>query len=451
MNLIYKSLLYTTWTLSIFAVGFCRADQAKLSVGLGYPTMKVEDGKKLTNHLHVSLTGFELKNEKSRASTNIAIVIDKSGSMQGEKIEQARNAAISAIDRMSDNDIVSIVTYDDNVQVLVPATKASDRQAIKKLIGSINADGSTALFAGVSKGAAEVRKFLDSQRVNRVILLSDGMANIGPSNPSDLEQLGGSLIKEGISVTTMGLGSGYNEDLMSRLARAGSGNHVFIENAAELVNVFQREFDDVMSVVAKDIRIQIKMAEGVRAVKVLNDSADINGQIVELSIGQLYSNQERYFVVEIEIPSGVDETESSIATVTAKYNNLQTNTTDDLSSKVGVRFTSNDAEVEKSINKKVLANCVLQIGNAQNRRATELRDQGREQEAESLLRMNCEYLGDLGKKLNDDRLVESSAANGIQASNLDDKNWNVNRKLMRQRQYKESTNQSYESASELAR
>src|SRR4029450_1790476 len=92
-------------------------------------------------------------------------------------------------------------------------------------------------------GAAAVRKFLDRQRVNRIILLSDGQANVGPSSPGDLGNLGASLIKEGISVTTLGLGLDYNEDLMTQLARRSDGNHYFIENSSDLARRFGYEVD----------------------------------------------------------------------------------------------------------------------------------------------------------------------------------------------------------------
>lgn len=117
---------------------------------------------------------------------NIAIVLDKARSMQGSKIEEARRGAIEAVKRLGPNDIVSVITYDSTVQVLVPATKLTDKAAVCQKISQIKAGGRTALFAGVSKGAVEVRKFLDKERVNRVVLLSDGKANIGASSPSEL-------------------------------------------------------------------------------------------------------------------------------------------------------------------------------------------------------------------------------------------------------------------------
>ena len=138
-------------------------------------------GKKETNYIRISLTGFELPESDVRPPVNVAIVIDNSGSMNGSKIVQARQAAIAAVERLSDHDIVSVVLYNSSVQVLVPATRATDREQIIRKIESVRAGGDTALFAGVSKGAAEVRKFLDEKSVNRVILLSDGRANVGPA------------------------------------------------------------------------------------------------------------------------------------------------------------------------------------------------------------------------------------------------------------------------------
>jgi len=419
------------------------AKQVQLDVALAHPTMLIGQQGKGENHLRVALTGFELPNPKERLPVNVAIVIDKSGSMQGEKIAQARRAAIQAVDRLRDSDIVSIVTYDSSVEVLCPATKASDRQRIKEQIKTIQAGGNTALFAGVSKGASEIRKFLDDKRVNRVVLLSDGLANVGPDTPSELEELGESLIKEGISVSTMGLGLGYNEDLMSRLALASSGNHVFIEEAENLVEVFQNEFDDVLSVVAQRIRIQIELAEGVRPVKLLNYPASITGQHVSIDVGQLYSKQERYFVLEIEVPYGKPSKQALVADVRVEYMNLYTETQDKLSSQVSVKFTESAEVAEAAIQKEILAACVIQIANERNREATRLRDAGRVDEARALLQSNATYLEESNVKLQLPAIQSRAALNYSQAQGIDKPNWSENRKRMVEQQFGESVQQSY--------
>jgi Ca-activated chloride channel family protein len=233
--------------------------QATLDVAVSHPYLSAD--KTQTAYLRVALTGFGLVPERwNRSPVNVAIVIDKSGSMSGEKIEKAKDAAIMAVRRLSSNDIVSVVTYDSTVNVVVPATRVSDKHNIVRMIQRIRAGGTTALFGGVSKGAREVRKFIGPERVNRIILLSDGLANVGPSSPAELGSLGASLAKEGISVTTIGLGLHYNEDLMTMLAYKSDGNHYFAEHAAELAEIFDSEFGQVLSVVAQDIDIKIQCA-----------------------------------------------------------------------------------------------------------------------------------------------------------------------------------------------
>ena len=262
------------------------AEQVTLEVSMGHPVVLAGSPQKA--YLRVSLTGIELPDKSRRTPVNVAIVLDKSGSMTGEKIANARRAAIKAIGMLEPNDIVSVVTYDDTVHVLVPATKVADRDQIFAAIERIQAGGSTALFAGVSKGAAEVRKFLDKNRVNRVILLSDGLANIGPSSPGDLAELGTSLGRESISVTTIGLGLDYNEDLMTQLAQKSDGNHMFAQNAGDLEWIFAREFGDVLSVVAQDVEIVIDCERGIRPIRCIGRDADIVGQRVITSMNQLY-------------------------------------------------------------------------------------------------------------------------------------------------------------------
>lgn len=419
------------------------AKQVQLDVALAHPTIHLNDQEKSTNYLRVSLTGFELPSEKERAPANVALVIDKSGSMQGEKIKQARQAAIQAVDRLRDSDIVSVITYDSSVGVVVPATKASDRERIKQQIRAIEAGGNTALFAGVSKGAAEVRKFLDEKRVNRVILLSDGLANVGPSSPSELEQLGASLIKEGISVSTMGLGLGYNEDLMSRLALASSGNHVFIEDAENLVQVFQNEFDDVLSVVAQQLQVDVKLGESLRPVKLLNYPAEITGQHVSIELGQLYSNQQRYFVLEVEVQHGSDGSTVEVAEVSVEYTNMYTETKDRLTSNVSARFTSSKEIAEKDVDKEVLAACVIQVANEQNSRATKLRDAGKIEEARDILLGNASYLGSYYDALGLEDLKLRCEINTEQAERLNQKDWGANRKLMIEQQVGDAVQQRY--------
>ena len=129
----------------------------------------------------------ERPSRRDRPPVNIALVIDRSGSMSGDKIAKAREAALEAVRRLSPDDIVALVVYDSSVQTLVPAQRVGDGRRLEQAIHSIEARGNTALYGGVTRGAAEVRRNMEDRRfVNRVILLSDGLANVGPSSPEEL-------------------------------------------------------------------------------------------------------------------------------------------------------------------------------------------------------------------------------------------------------------------------
>lgn len=415
------------------------AEQVKVDVALGKPYLLA--GQKQTSYLRVGLTGLPINEIARRTPVNVAIVLDKSGSMTGDKLRKAKDAALASLERLGPNDIVSIIAYDHTVEVLVPATKISDRSALRSTIERLSAGGNTALFAGVSKGAAEVRKFSDRQRVNRVILLSDGQANVGPSSPTELGNFGASLIKEGISVTTLGLGIDYNEDLMTQLARKSDGNHYFIENSADLARRFSYEFDDVLSVVAQEVTVRVTCAPGVRPIRVLGREADITGQTVTTYVNQVYGNQEKYILLEVEVPAGRDGAIRNIAEVNVAYVNMATRTPDRISRAASARFTGSASLVDSNTNPAVMASAIEQIAVERNKTAVSLRDQGKIEEARRVLLDNASFLSENARKYNSKELEEYVGKNKEDAANLDPAVWDVQRKAILSEQNTRQTQQ----------
>ena len=421
--------------------GAASAQKVGLDVRLGEPVMLA--GQKNLVYLKVGLTGFDLEKSKSRPPVNIAIVLDKSGSMSGEKLMKAKEAAAMAVDRLSPDDIVSIIAYDSTVQVVVPATKATDKPAIHAGIRRLGAAGNTALFAVVSMAADELRKFLAEERVNRVILLSDGLANVGPSTPGDLESLGAALGREGMSVTTIGLGLDYNEDLMTKLAGASDGNHVFVEQPADLVRFFTLEFGDVLSVVAQDVGVVVKCAPGVRPVRALGREADIVGQVVTARLNQLYARREKFVMLELEVPAGEKGGTSPVAEVVVTYGNMATGTTEQVTGRVSARFTDDHGEVQRGADRDVMVKAVQLVATDRNRMAVLLNDQGRRAEAHQILQDNALFLNENFRTWNAPSLKSLEEANREDAKNLDPEDYKKRRKMMRREQYRFDSQQSY--------
>ncbi|MCE5230016.1 VWA domain-containing protein [bacterium] len=421
--------------LVIMAVLFVQAawgGPIRLNAAVSKPLLPA--GQRQTAYIKVGLTGVKPDKKGARAPANIAVVLDKSGSMTGEKIAAARQAAIDAIRRLNRDDIVSVITYDSTVNVLVPATRLTEPEAVISQLRRVEANGSTALFAGVSKAAEELRKFKALDRVNRMVLLSDGLANIGPSSPSDLAELGQSLGREGIAVTTIGLGLDYNEDLMAKLAANSNGRHYFAREARQLASLFDKEFGDVMAIVAQEVELEIRCADGIRPVRILGRGGRISGQSVKVDFNQLYSNVERYAICEMEVPAGEADRALEVAYINVKYDDMQTRARETLTGSVGVRFTNSLADVARNENRDVMISVVELIGAERNMLATELRDRGRIEDARRLLGQNVYYLNDNAVRYQSDILTKQYLQNKDDAANLDDRNWQSQRKIMRENQ-----------------
>jgi len=307
---------------------------------------------------------------------------------------------------------------------------------VRGAIEGIEAGGRTALFAGVSMGAREVRKFIDRNRVNLVILLSDGLANVGPSSPGDLGELGSSLAREGIAVTTIGLGLDYNEDLMTRLAYKSDGNHFFVENATRLASAYATEFGDLLSVVAQNVHITISCRPGIRPVRVLGREADIAGQTVHASMSQLYGDQTRFLVLEVEVPAGQTGQTAKLADVSVAYHDVRTARPVRDSADLLVSFTGSERIVEEKTDRAVMASVVGLIGADQAERAMALRDAGKIEEARAAYSQNASFLAQQAQTLDSEELTNDAVANEQARENLDEEDWGRARKAQQEYQFK---------------
>ena len=291
-----------------------------------------------------------------RTPLNLAVVIDRSGSMTGTKLEKTKQAAMQLVDRLAPNDIFSLLIFSDEAQVLVPAQKVEDKDALKEKIESIEADGSTALYAGVQMGADQLDEFLSSKRINRVILLSDGLANVGPSTPRELRRLGSQLAERGISVTTIGVGDDYNEDLMAGLAEASDANYYYVNDVETLPQIFEKELGEMLSVAARDVRIEITCPDGVEPLGFIGRPEKFAGQKATVNLSQFTTGQDRFLFLRCRVDGKTPEVAHARISYTDELNDGTVESADGVAR---VNFTADASVSEKSVNGLVEAQKLL--------------------------------------------------------------------------------------------
>ena len=330
----------------------------------------------------IDLSCLPEKTKAHRTPLNLAVVLDKSGSMAGAKLEKTKQAAMQLVDRLAPDDVFSLITFSDHAQVLVSARKVSDKDALKEKIESIRADGSTALYAGVKMGADQITEYLSSKRINRVILLSDGLANVGPSSPRDLRRLGGDLSEKGISVTTIGVGDDYNEDLMAGLAEASDANYYYVKDTEKLPEIFAKELGEMISVAARDVKIEIICPDGVKPLGFIGRGETFSGQRATVNLSQFTGGQNRYLLLRCL----ADGEQREVARVNVNYTDeLDNGRAQSATGTVRVEFADDQAAADKSFNYAVVAQKERMLANVAKDAAIAEADAGNYQRARQII------------------------------------------------------------------
>ncbi|MBN3923404.1 VWA domain-containing protein [Nostoc sp. NMS4] len=240
-----------------------------------------------------------------RRNLNLSLVIDRSGSMAGAPLHHALKAAESVVDQLEPDDILSVVVYDDEVDSVVPPQAVTNKAALKNSIRKVRAGGITNLSGGWLKGCEHVKTGLEPQKINRVLLLTDGHANMGIQDPKILIATSGQKAEEGIITTTLGFAQGFNEDLLIGMARAATGNFYFIQSIDEATEVFSIELDSLRAVVGQNLKLTLELADGVTLIDTLSlakVSQNEAGQAV-LTLGELYEGEDKLLGLSLGISS----------------------------------------------------------------------------------------------------------------------------------------------------
>ncbi|HEX7956284.1 MAG TPA: VWA domain-containing protein, partial [Pyrinomonadaceae bacterium] len=207
----------------------------------------------------------------TRRRLNLSVVLDRSGSMGGAKMVRAREAACYCVDQLLPSDRLSVVVFDDVVDVLIPSRRVEDREGMKRLVERVGARNSTALHEAWVRGGMQVSEHLDAGAVNRVLLITDGQANVGLTNTDEIVSQAKGLFERGVSTSTVGIGEDFNEDLLIPLARAAGGNPWHVAEPEDMRRIFAVELEGLLAQFAHGVSLGLVPSDGVRVADVLND------------------------------------------------------------------------------------------------------------------------------------------------------------------------------------
>ena len=245
--------------------------------------------------------------ERRRSPVNLAFVVDRSGSMAGRgKLDLAKQAVEEALARLERDDRFGVVVYDDRVDVVAPSDRASaavKRRASDALLG-VDPRGSTDLASGWLTGCEQVAEHLAEAGVNRCLLLTDGLANVGITDGGQLAHHAAELRARGVGTTTFGVGEDFDESLLQALADAGGGHFYFIGSLPEIRDHITSEVGETLEVVARDVVIDVTAPESIEIEALSPFRLERRGSRTSIRIGDLVSGQVLRVLLRVRFPYG---------------------------------------------------------------------------------------------------------------------------------------------------
>ena len=285
-------------------------EMTNVAIGIAADKVLVREGGS-TRHLWLRLVVSRRGAPGDRAPVSLALVVDRSGSMSGEKLDTAKKAALAVLEGLDERDTASVVVFDNEIDTILKAGPVTPerRSMARELLGAIQARSSTALHQGWLTGCGAIASSspLESGKGSaRCFLLTDGLANVGEADPERIaSEAAGIRANAGISTSTFGIGIDYDEGLLGPMAVAGGGQFHHLRDAAEIARTFIGELGEIMSAAARDVRVEIETDGSIHADLVSEywtESLKGKGRM-DIAIGDLMAGEERQLVVRLEVPA----------------------------------------------------------------------------------------------------------------------------------------------------
>jgi hypothetical protein len=306
--------------------------------------------------------GLQTKSAQTElvAPLNLAIVIDRSGSMNApDKMPYLKQSLAIFLESLNSDDIVSIVAYSDQAEVLLPSQQVGYGSWIQQVIDRIQPSGATNLHAGMMMGFEEVDRNYDIRRNNRVILLTDGIANRGETDPNEIADDALTYNEKGIYLSTIGLGLEFNDALLSELAHQGKGGYTFVDSAEEMDRVFREHVESLKQRAASDVKVTIVPSSGIRLIGLTGSegSPPVNGASIPL--WPMSTGDNAVILAQLQVGSGIAGSRS-LATVELRYFDEFVQRTVTTSQSVRADMAANQSSYDPTWDLEVFRNVTIQ-------------------------------------------------------------------------------------------
>lgn len=351
----------------------------------------VLQGDEATVYILVRMQGAERADDQTqRPGVNLSLVLDRSGSMSDRgKLDYLKHASGLMIDALDKKDMVSVVEYDDEINVLWPAAFPEAPNLIKSLINELSPRGSTNLFGGMEAGMDQVYRSMsampvDQTTISRVLLLSDGLANQGITEPRQIAERVRAWRAKGVTVTTLGLGRDYDEDLMESIAENGAGRYYYVENPDQMSRIFAQELKLLYQTVAKSPVLRFKWDQGVGGVEIFGQETSREFHENAIEVEDIYAGERRSMLIKASFasrqlgPVALGEVEFS-------YLNAETGLTQTELIPIKIDVSADAGTVEKGRNMDVAVEGLLAEAEKEHKTAVTLFESGKYGDADKVL------------------------------------------------------------------
>jgi len=358
-------------------------------------------------YLLVELTGGKIINEKQRIPLNLSLVIDRSGSMQGEKLEYAKKAVEFVIQNLSITDYLSIIQYDDKIEVVSASGQVKNKEALKQKVSQITARNNTNLSGGMLEGYNQVNASKKGGQVNRVLLLSDGLANEGITEPTKLQDIAQKKFRDdGIGLSTFGVGADFNENLMTNLAEFGGANYYFIDNPDKIPSIFANELQGLLAVVAQNNNLEIVFpAEYLKVANVFGFPYITQNGKIFVKFNDIFAEETKTILVKFDIIKQLDNEIVIESLLSFDDVNVTMNKITEIV-KSTIKPTLEESSFKLGMNLKVMESAAFFIANFMYEQALSEMDNRNFENAKAILRETKTYLSTQSTILNNPKKLE---------------------------------------------